>query len=182
MAISVKSDFVGDVDLAQANIDSNLTPVIAWEERDILTKLMGAKLYNEAVIDGMTNGSPGTQKFIDLLNGVTYTNTGGFEVNYLGLKKMLLYFIWAEYVKTFMANHRETGLIINNEDNARRPSSIFVEQETRKKRDKGVNLYNEAWAYINDTNDQGTTFFTDVSNWTYKRESFKSRLVTINVR
>ena len=177
MAIVSKTDFVGEIRIAQANLDNTeLQTYIDRVVEDRLRDLMGDKLYNEYLADLDGSGDPQTQKFIDLVDGKTYEDCNGYEVIYLGLKRMLRYFIFADYKENNIYEDTTIGTVRQNSDTSVTASWYNVSNEVKRFYDKGVVLYYDAIKYILNDID---TYFTDQCDFTYKKITKISKLKTV---
>ena len=99
MSFITITDFVGEFNISQnkyATTDYNA--IITATEEAVLKDLLGEDLYLKLIAD--LNGSyvPQTAKYLELVNGKTYSVINGdgvtVNVNYQGIKKMLKYFTW----------------------------------------------------------------------------------------
>ena len=175
MAVITTADFTGEISVSLNEINTaNFQTYIDRVMPRILRNLMGDKLYNLYLADLDGNGDPQTQKYIDLIDGVTYTDYDGFEVIYEGMKRCLRYFIYADY-KINM--YRDTGagtkkLEGSNSENA---TWFNISNESNRFNDKGVALYIQAVKFIWNNY---TDYFTDISNWTYSDMVMKSKFKT----
>ena len=92
LPITVKADYKGKVRISTQK-GSQLEEYITEYEREYLTKLINVEVYN----DIKDTADPLPQKYLDLINGVQYTDDNGDLIDYKGAKDMLLRFIYAEY-------------------------------------------------------------------------------------
>lgn len=178
MAISVVTDFIGDVALQQVSNPANtITSEITRVEKIVLRDLLGDKLYNEADTNGMTDGTPTAAKFTALLEGETYTDNDSLEKIYEGLERMLLYFIYAEYIK-IQAQDTIAGMKVMTQNNSKPVNQNKVNLLSRNAYNKGVDLYNSALKYI--WVKEETYFTTDIEEWTYKRYEKETSNIIVN--
>jgi len=178
MALITTTDFTSGITrIARPNYDgSNLQDVIDLALEEILRDLMGDKLYNLYEADLNGSGNPQTQKYIDLVDGVTYEDCNGHETIYEGLKQMMKYFIFSRYKEEGIYQDVSTGQVRQASDVSEKSEWYNVSNEIKRFHDKGVLLYNQAIKYI--YNHQNT-YFDDVCDWTYKKKRMQSKLKTI---
>lgn len=92
LPITTKTDYKGKIRISTAK-GTQLDEYITEYERKYLKMLLNVECYND-----IKDTDPLAQKYLDLINGVQYTNDNGDLVDFEGLKKILLRFIYAEYV------------------------------------------------------------------------------------
>lgn len=145
MSFLVITDFTGECNISQnryakADYDS----IIADTEEKILRDLLGADLYLKLMAD-LSGGVPQTQKYIDLVNGKTYTvtNAEGVVVNvdYKGLKPMLKYFTHANLVRSQDSQNTEVGQVEPVQENSQRMSKNRMNLIIQTSYNKGFALY-----------------------------------------
>ena len=165
-------DYIYNLNIAKSGTDTEFFAGFCFQiEKEILSGknyiepgLLGKQLYNELISDLDASNEPQSQKFIDLINGVTYTQ-GGNTYNWIGLKEMLKYFVYASYLKyrysfeTGIGSVKLSGVnstLINRKDLYYKANTEF---------NKGVEYYNfDAYHYI--SNNQSS--FT---NWKFSEQS-----------
>lgn len=91
LPITVKADYKGKVRISTQK-GSQFDEYITEYEREYLTELINVEVYND-----IKDNDPIAQKYTDLIDGVQYTDDNGDLIDYRGLKRMLLRFIYAEY-------------------------------------------------------------------------------------
>jgi len=179
MSIVATSDFTAGITrIAKPNGNTTLEDVITLTTENTLRFLMGDKLYGLYVADLDANGNPQTQKYKDLVNGVTYTDCNGYEVIYIGLKQMLKYFVFSEWKTENTFRDAATGTVQQDSDVSNKATLLSITIESNRFFDKGLRLYNMAIKFIYNHRDD---YFTDISNWTYTRLEQRSKLKTITV-
>ena len=177
MAIITCSDFIGEIHVSINEI--NRAEFQAYIDRIVpirLEQLMGDKLYNEYVADLDGNGDPQTQKYIDLVNGVTYTDCNGNTVNYEGVKRMLRYFVFSDYKITSAYKDMSTGTKKLKGENSDNATWFNISNISKDFNDKGVVLYHQAVKFIYNHID---TYFTNQCDWTYVKLTKQSKLKTV---
>ena len=92
LPITTGSDYTGKVRISTSK-GSKFAAYITEYERKYLRLVLGDECYND--INTYVNPLP--QKYLDLFNGITYTNTSGDFVAFQGFKESILRFIYAEY-------------------------------------------------------------------------------------
>ncbi len=156
-----QDEFKGDIQITQsADISSNLTEIIEKSEKKYLRLLLGDDLYLKLIAD-LNNGIPQTQKYKDLMDGVTYSN-GARNIIYDGLRQMLRYFCYSEYIKI---NYVDTsiGFVKQDKVNSDNIGNLFTEDNSNKAFNKGLQLYKSAYVFIIYKLDDYPTFsYTDL--------------------
>ncbi len=141
-----QADFVGDIEITQsANITDKLNSIIDTVEKNILKLLLGDDLYILFIAD-LVDGEPQITKYINLLNGTTY-DYGERKYIYDGLKAMLKYFIYSEYIK-YNSLQATVGTVIPEKDNSITMSDFDISELSNDAYNKGVKYYREAISYI----------------------------------
>ncbi len=178
MSIIKTTDFVGEINLSQNQYNvTDIQESIDRVTEDVLEALMGDKLYNEFIAD-LVNDVPQTAKYVNLLDGETYTDNCGYVKNYKGLKRMLRYFIYSDFIYNYQVS-TIAGTVRNDDENSTQVSGWKLRNISNKMYDKGVMLYFDTLRFICDKED---TYFSDITNWTYKKLRYKSKLLTRNVK
>lgn len=115
MAIVLKTDFVGEYDVAKTSYD-NIDTFIEKYEKKYLKMLFGAKLYKLfiASLSGGTPQIPQLQKFIDLFDEFEEDNAKRELVVSEGIRKMLIQFIYFHYVRELETENSASGTVTNN--------------------------------------------------------------------
>lgn len=166
MANIVKNtDFVGRFRLSQNDqIATDLNNYISELEPVICENLLGAWLYNELMADldtdeeSETFGEFQTQKYKDLVNGVTWVDSCNVTQNLKGLKKVLLHLIYVDWCRNLFYNSN-----IGNVKPIVETANILTDFENKKylmpvSKD-GVKYYRETIKYLLDTKNY-LTYFT----------------------
>lgn len=92
------NDFIGRYEISQnSQKKTHLEDYIAEFEPIYLEALLGAYLYNLLKADLNSSGVPQTQKYKDLVNGVTWVDSCNVTLNFKGLKCMLKQLIFVDY-------------------------------------------------------------------------------------
>jgi len=143
-SISSRTDFIGDVNLAQlTGIDADLTNLITQVEKKYLRLLFGDDLYI-LFIAGLVAE---TTKYETLRDGENY-KIGDLTYVYEGLKKMLLYFIFAEYKIITLSEDTSIGTVRQTKDKSNNLHRYEVEKVSNDAFNKGVDLFHDAYDYI----------------------------------
>lgn len=116
------SDFeTGVLKISKTNFQSgDLQSIIESQEEVILIELLGVDLYDAFITDW--NADPvGSieQRFKDIYNPFTQ-DYGGCIVVSEGIKKMLMYFIYFEYLRFQDSQNRTTGMKKTESENSKR--------------------------------------------------------------
>lgn len=174
------NDFIGEIRLDLSNdnnVRTNFEAIANQVMNDVLRDLLNDALYNDFVAD-LVNNIPQTQKYIDLLNGKTYTRVSGEEKIYEGLKRMLRYFVYEAYLDSQHTSNSSLGQVSANTEN----SKVISRGQLRKVRsviqNKAVDLYGKATQFINDNYQ---TYFTgsDYSFWRPTRKRYLGKITSM---
>jgi hypothetical protein len=106
----VKGDFVDFYGLS-LSISDKITPYILEYEKKYLRELLGAELFTLFESD-VTSYFPVTTKYLTIFNEINSDENFGL-LHSDGMKKMLLGFIWYEYVAGTQHQHTNTGVVAN---------------------------------------------------------------------
>ncbi len=174
------NDFIGEIRLDLSNdnnVRTNFEAIANQVMDDVLRDLMNDSLYNNFIAD-LVNNIPQTQKYLDLLNGKTYTRTSGEKKIYEGLKRMLRYFVYEAYIDFQHTSNSSLGQTMANTEN----SQVITRGQLRKVRsviqNKAVNLYGKAIQFINDNYQ---TYFTgsDYSFWKPTQKRYLGKITSM---
>jgi hypothetical protein len=110
---------------ASTDAPEALTDLIPRKEKDALTKVLGAALYNDFINGLFTNGNPATpiaeddilQKWKDLRDGANYT-IGTKEYRYDGVKNFLIPYIFQGWLEDNYDNLSTLGNSTASVENA----------------------------------------------------------------
>jgi len=147
----VKGDFVDFYGLSQS-ISDKITPYILEYEKKYLRELLGAELYTlfAADVSGVT---PATQIYLDIFNEIN-SDEYGVLLHSDGMKKMLLGFVWYEYVAGTSHQHTNTGVVANvNEISLNAGFDLAY-----KMYNKSIDTFNAIQYYILNNNSSYSTF------------------------
>lgn len=141
LTISI-SDFTGYYNLSQSTFQqSDFGEFITRYNKQYMRYILG-----DEATDYIENEGSLPQKYIDLLNGVVYSNTvlKSDPINkiYGGLKDVLKGFIYYEYIRNYYI-HTPTGMVKNNPDNSVNANGI---QNLARANDR----YNDSIAKVNE--------------------------------
>jgi hypothetical protein len=92
LPITTASDYTGKVRISTSK-GTQFSEYITEYERKYLRLVLGDECYN----DIKTATNPLAQKYLDLFNGVNYTNTSGDFIAFQGFKESLIRFVYSEY-------------------------------------------------------------------------------------
>jgi hypothetical protein len=178
------NDFIGEVNL---DLSSDTDVVDQFEslgrqvEDDILRDLLNDKLYNDLIADLDVNGDPQTQIYIDLVDGKTYQRPGGETVNYDGLKRMLKYFVYEQYLDFTYHSNISVGQSLTVNENSELVTPAKLRKVRGRIQNKAVNLYNKAIVFIDDNEDD---YFSDndYGFWKPVKKKYLGKITTQTVR
>lgn len=145
-----ESDFIGDVEIPVGEwTEDKLNLYIDQVEEDILTSLLGWTLYDELISN--LNTHPFPAKWANLIDGDTYS-TGEITYKFKGLTEMLKHFVFFYYMRDNEMENTQIGVVMNNATNADRVTPV-TSNLLRRHWNKGIDIYNDACAYITNKNE-----------------------------
>ena len=115
-------------------------------ESEILLQLLGATLKNE-LYDDLVDYEPITQKWIDFVYGVDFTNQNDKLVHYQGIRVFLLPMIYSRYHEANADRIDQLGLVTNTPENGS-VSRTGTIQMVYKYWNKGVDFYDNARQFL----------------------------------
>jgi hypothetical protein len=160
MSIIQTSDFVGEVQISKNKFTAaDLQSYIDRVEEDVLKQLLGDTLYLAFKADSFGNDAGSRDRYKELLNGLEYTNPddSSLTVAYMGLKRMLRLFIYAEYLPNQLYNNTIIGEVEGSSRNAFNTAVTKVNDTAEDRQRMGVDLYDAAQRFISDNNDKEYT-------------------------
>ena len=160
MSIVLTSDFVGEVQISKNKFTaSDLQSYIDRVEEDVLKDLLGDTLYLLFKADSFGNDTGSRDRYKELLNGLEYTNPNdsSLTIAYMGLKRMLRLFIYAEYLPNQLYNNTIIGEVEGSSRNAFNTAVSKVNETAEDRQRMGVDLYDAAQRFISDNNDKEYT-------------------------
>jgi len=111
--------------------------------------LLGDEEYINLQTDLNANGVPQTSKYTNLVNGVNYVSSNGKNTIFCGIKVMLSYFVYSEYVKRNRLANVQSGTVKMAYENSELAEIKNVRYEAHLRWNKGVDLFNgEVYDYI----------------------------------
>lgn len=140
--------FVGEINIPDAALDSSLTQAISQYEREILISLLGYKLYAFLIAD-CTNNVPATQKYLDLVNGVEFTqNYNGVDIllKWNGLKNtdlqsLIAYYVFYKYVERDTTRLKGSGVSMQTSNQQEQWVRVSPVDKMLNARDRMRQLY-----------------------------------------
>lgn len=157
MSIVLTSDFVGEVQISKNKFTaSDLQSYIDRVEEDVLKELLGDTLYLSFKADSFGNDAGSRDRYKELLNGLEYTNPddSSLTIAYMGLKRMLRLFIYAEYLPNQLYNNTIIGEVEGSSRNAFNTTVTKVNDTAEDRQRLAVDLYDAAQKFISDYNDK----------------------------
>ena len=147
-------DFDGQFEMpSNSYTDGQIDMYIEDVQEEQLTDLLGYDLYNEFMT--ALDGTPDV-KWTNLRDGDTYQD-GEYLRKFKGIKEMLKYFTYFEYMRSLRIEARETGFRLPDGTNSDEAGNLGT---VRLKRmyNKGIAIYQDAYFYIKEEN-KGTEIF-----------------------
>jgi len=148
------NDFDGQFEMpSNSYTDAQIEMYIADVQEEQLTDLLGYDLYNEFMT--ALDATPDV-KWTNLRDGDTYQD-GEYLRKFKGIKEMLKYFTYFEYMRSLRIEARETGFRLPDGTNSDEAGNLGT---VRLKRmyNKGIAIYQDAYFYIKEEN-KGTEIF-----------------------
>jgi hypothetical protein len=144
LPITDKTDYTGVVKIT-TQTGSQLTEFITEFEMFYIRMLLNDQVFND--INTLPNPLP--QKYLDLINGVNYTNEDGDFVAYQGFKRVLLRMIYGEFLsKNFQASISGNVRSFNENSEVLVPENSVV---VALKFNEGIRIYEqEVWAFLDE--------------------------------
>jgi hypothetical protein len=139
-----KELFVGEFEYPTNQFD-DVDRHIERISRNILTKLLGADLYNLFIDEGYTEDTGNI--YYKLRVGETITKENGDTFNYDGLTEMMLYFVLSALQERYYINV-SGGMVREQFNNADQISPTAIISNANSNYNKGVSDYYEAKAYL----------------------------------
>jgi len=159
--LTIEDFKAGETRISQNHFEKDtLKSYISEVQEDVLKKLLGVNLYLEF---GAQLPNPTSRKFNDLLNGVVYTCDDN-TFDYTGLKRMLKYFTYNEYVNDQDVQNTIIGNVSGKSRNSENLTPNATLAFSEAKNNKGVDYYKEARKFIEDNNEQKRVSSSIVDN------------------
>lgn len=144
----VKGDFIDTYSLS-ISVSDKITPYIVEYEKKYLRELLGADLYT--LFAASIVGVLPTGVYLTIFNEIN-SDENGFLLHSDGIKKMLLGFVWYEYVVGTAYQHTNTGVVANvNEISINADFSLAY-----KHYNKSIDTYKSIQYYIQKSVDYPT--------------------------
>ncbi len=157
MSITLTSDFTGEVNISKNKFTvADLQAYIDRVEEDVLKKMLGDTLYLTFKADSFGNDAGSRDRFKELLNGLEYTDPSDstYTIDYVGLKRMLRLFVYAEYLPEQAYQNTIIGEVEGSSRNAFNTSITKVNETAEDRQRIAVDLYDAAQRFICDYNDK----------------------------
>lgn len=164
-SILLNTDFVNDTKIANNQFtDGVIDECIVRNQQRFLTLLLGDDLYLKF---GGELPTPTREEYTELLNGVVYVDPNDSlsrNVDFVGIKKMLRYFTYYDCVINSGFEHSIVGITTGSSRNALTADRAVVNGLAENKYNEAVNLYNAAFKFIDDIQDQSYATTSIVDN------------------
>jgi len=159
LPILTPSDFTGPLRISQNQFaDDRLALYITEWESYYLRCLLNDEAYNEILAQ-----SPLEEKYTDLINGATWTDSDGDIRVSTGLINVLKHFVYYRYMADNWLN-TPVGITQNKNENSTRATDGMNAAIIKNKHNRGVDIWlNEVLPFISEYQDlrQDITGFTD---------------------
>lgn len=157
MSITLTSDFTGEVNISKNKFTvADLQAYIDRVEEDVLKKMLGDTLYLTFKADSFGNDAGSRDRFKELLNGLEYADPSDstYTIDYIGLKRMLRLFVYAEYLPEQVYQNTIIGEVEGSSRNAFNTLITKVNETAEDRQRIAVDLYDAAQRFISDYNDK----------------------------
>lgn len=149
-----KSDMVGILGLSISNAETeDFNSISLMVQNEVSKQVLGDALYNEFTTDFEAgSGTPTKQKWIDFLDGITYTDTENYDydkdINSDGIKEAWKYFVYYEWLNQapFVSNF--IGKSTHNTTNSTPLSRQELNNQTQDRYNKGIRKYQSTCKFL----------------------------------
>lgn len=138
---------------------------------NLLIDMLGAELYNDF------NTNPTSQKWIDLLNGKTYTDCWANVQNWRGLKDLLIPYVYANFTLENYKKQVQSGVVKPKFENA----DILNERERKEVAFAANNEFVKKWAECFNFLYSNNADYTDFECY-FKKKYFKGLTILSQIR
>lgn len=152
------TDMIGYKSLSISNADNkeDFNAIALDTQNNVARELLGDALYNAFSTDlDAGSGTPTEQKWLDLLNGVTWTevvNEDDSDENVIrnnqGIKAAWNYFVYREWLNQVPFTSNFTGKSVNNSINGEPLSRQSLNVETQNRYNQGVDVYETVRSFV----------------------------------
>ena len=165
------ADYTGIVSLALENDEGFFAEYAFEAEKEILRGdgvrdygLLGDQVYIALIADLDSNNEPQTAPYINLVDGVNYVANNGENTMFLGLRKLLTYFVYCKYLKDDVLTNFQGGTVNMANENAVVGDIKQVNWKAHLQWNRGVDLYNgETYDYL-------LFYQSSFTNWNFTRQ------------
>lgn len=148
MALISENQFVGRLKISQNDKQTaDLSDVIDYVQKDVLTGLLGAAEYNRLIAD-LVNNVPQGNKWKALVNGETYTDLDGVQQNYNGVLELLKKFAYYDYYNDRVYQNTSSGKRALNAENSVVTSRQQQNAEIEPKYNEAVDDYKASYKWM----------------------------------
>ena len=148
------TDMIGILGLSISNAElEDFNSISLMVQNEVTKQILGDDLYNQFTTDfDAGNGTPTETKFLNLLNGVTYTDTINFDYDKSiisdGLKECWKYFIYYEWLNQapFVSNF--IGKSTHNTTNSTPLDRQSLNIETQNRYNLGTEKYSTTSCFL----------------------------------
>lgn len=153
----VKGDMVGILSLSIANAElEDFNPISLLVQNEVTRHLLGDELYNAFSTDFEAgSGTPTQQKWVDFLNGVTWTevvnendSTEDIVHNSDGIKEAWKYFVYYEWLNQAPYVSNFTGKKNNSALNGTPLSRQDMNTEIHNRYNRGAEIYKTVYDWL----------------------------------
>jgi hypothetical protein len=165
-------DYKGFTQLPIADVETHFNEFAFEIEKDILRGkesddfgLLGDENYINLLADLDGNNDPQTAPWINLIDGINYVSSNGRKTVYGGVRSLLTYFVFSEYVKQYRVTFFQASAVNMTYENGDNAAIKQTNYEAHRRWNKGVGLFNgETYDYL---------IFNQSSfpNWDFTRQS-----------
>jgi hypothetical protein len=153
--VIIYTDMIGNLSLSVPETDNreDFNAIALDTQNFVSLELLGAALFNSfsTDLDG-GGGTPTEQKWLDLLNGVTWTEVKESDDDIIhnnrGIKEAWKYFIYRDYLNQVQYISNFTGKAVNNSTNSIPLDRQSLNIETENRYNVGVELYRTVVEFV----------------------------------
>lgn len=149
-------DYKGFTQLPISDVETHFNEFAFEVEKEILRGnnvddfgLLGDEIYINLLADLDGDNLPQTEPYVSLIDGKNYVSSNGLKTVFCGIRKLLTYFVFSEYVKQYRITFFQGTAVNMTYENADNATIKQTNYEAHRRWNKGVDLFNgETYDYI----------------------------------
>lgn len=152
-----KTDMIGILALSISSADTeDFNSISLMIQNEVARQILGDELYNDFTTDfDAGSGTPTEQKWIDFLDGVTWTevinendSTEDIDHNSDGIKESWKYFVYYEWLQQVPFVNNFTGKKTNSAINGAPLSRQDLNTESQDRYNRGTEIYKRVYDFL----------------------------------